>query len=292
MKGSSDYRQIVWIASYPKSGNTWVRLFLDAYFLNELDINDIVASVADDRAGLYDVGDGSQPERLPVDLQHLTRPMALLRLVRTYNADNHGIPLFVKTHTAHMLANGIELLPESLTKAVIFIVRDPRDVVSSFAKHMGCDIDQAITWMDDKYRTLTSAPGRMADFTSSWDGLTLSFLNADTHNVKVFKYEDMRADPVGVFSEILRHSGVDPDPLRVRQAIKLVELDKLRDIEKDMGFMESSPHAKNQFFGKGEVGGWKKKLSAKHAYRIEKLFRRVMKRLGYMEKSVGTVNLH
>ena len=276
-----NYKQIVWIASYPKSGNTWVRLFLDAYFLAELNINDVVCSVADDRAGLYAIGDGSNAECLPIELQHLTRPMALLRLVKQYNEANHGIPLFVKTHTAHMLANGIEMLPESLTKSVIYIVRDPRDVAPSFAKHMGCTLDESIKHMDDKFRTLSPRKGCMADFTSSWDDNVRSFINADTHNVGVFQYEDMRADPVKEFTKILLHSGVDPDPLRVRQALKLVELDKLRDIEQQMGFMESSPKAKDQFFGKGEVGGWKDRLDTSQVYRIEKQFGRTMKRLGY-----------
>jgi len=282
-KGSVHYRQIIWIASYPKSGNTWLRLFLDAYFLNELNINDVVASVSSNRAGLYDIGDGSKVGDLPVDIQHLIKPMGMTRLVRAYNTQNHGIPLFVKSHTAHMIANGVELYPMSLTRAVIFIVRDPRDVLPSFCKHMGCDLDQGIEWMSDKYKTLTDKQGLMADFLSSWHAHTNSFLNADTHNVKVFRYEDMRAEPVKVFSEILRHAGVDPEPLRVRQALKLVELDKLRDIEKDMGFMESSTHAKDQFFGKGEVGGWREKLTEKQQYRIEKLFGRTMKRLGYMD---------
>ena len=283
-----NYRQIVWLASYPKSGNTWVRMFLDAYFLDEVDINDVVCSVADDRAGLYAIGDGTKAEELPVDLQHLTRPMAFLRLVRQYNKANHGIPLFVKTHTAHMLANGVELLPMSLTKSVIFIVRDPRDVLPSFSKHMGCDLDQGIEWMNDKYRTLASRETRVADFISSWDDHTKSFLNADTHNVRVFRYEDMRANPVEQFAEILRHAGVEPDLFKVKRALNLVELDKLREAEKKEGFTESSHHAKDQFFGKGEVGGWKGKLNDKQRFRIEKLFGRVMKRLGYTKDKAAT----
>ncbi|MGB5336345.1 MAG: sulfotransferase domain-containing protein, partial [Woeseiaceae bacterium] len=195
---------------------------------------------------------------------------------------NHGIPLFVKTHHANMLTNGVEMLPCALTRSTIFIVRDPRDVLPSFAKHMGCDIDQAIEWMTDKYKTISPSDRCMADFISSWDAHTLSFLNTNTHNVKVFRYEDMRADPVKEFSAILKHAGVTPEPLRVRQALKLVELDKLREQEKIDGFMESSIHAKNEFFGKGEVGGWKDKLTPKHQHRIEKDFGRVMKRLGYM----------
>ncbi len=285
------YRKIVWLASYPKSGNTWVRLFLDAYFLGEIDINDIVCSVTDDRADRCQIGDGSNISDLPVDIQHLTRPMGLLRLVRAFNKNKFSeVPLFVKTHSAHMIANGIELLPEMLTQATICIVRDPRDVAPSFAKHMGVDVDTAIEYMQDKYRTLTSDPTRVADFMSSWSRHTNSYLNADTHNVRVFSYEAMRQNPVQEFSEILRHSGIEPDEIRVKAALDMVDLGRLRKIEAKEGFRESSPNAKNAFFGEGKVGG--NKLTDRQRYRISKAFRRTMERLGYLEKGRGVIKLH
>ena len=282
-----DYNQIVWLASYPKSGNTWVRMFLDSYLLEEVDINDVVCSVTDDRADRMQIGDGSHIAEAPVDIQQLARPMGLLRLVKEFNANNPITPLFVKTHSAHMLANGIELLPASLTKSVVYIVRDPRDVVVSFAKHMGSTIDEAIEYMDDRYRVLTSDPTRCADFLSSWDGHVNSFLNADTHNVRVFQYEEMRRNPVETFSRIVEHMGLPVDKNRVQQALERVELNKLREIEKDKGFVESSPHAKNNFFGHGRIGGWEKKLTPKQVHLIEKKFGRVMKRLGYLKQKVA-----
>lgn len=277
-----DYRQIVWLASYPKSGNTWLRLFLDAYLLGDVDINEILCTVTDDRADRVPMIDGSSIANLPVDIQHLARPMGLINLVRAYNQHgNKEVPLLVKTHTSHMVANGVELLPMSLTKAVVYIVRDPRDVVISFAKHMGVEIDVAIDYMCDKYRTLTSSNDRMADFLSSWDGHVNSFLNADTHNVAVFTYEGMRETPVATFSDILHHMGIPVDQKKVERALEAVEINKLREREKKEGFRESSPHAKDQFFGPGKVGNWDGVLTDTQRYRIERKFSRVMKRLGY-----------
>lgn len=279
-----DYKQIVWLASYPKSGNTWVRLFLDAYFFGDIDINEILTSVADDRAGLYALGDGSKTEDMPIDIQQLTRPMAMLRLVKQAQMTNRGIPLYVKTHTANMIANGVELIPAALTKGVVYIVRDPRDVLPSFAKHMGASMDDAVEWMNDKYRSLASRPGNVADFLSSWHGNVSSFLNDDVRPVKLIRYEDLREDPVKYFTEILEFSGVTPDPFKVRDAVKKVELSRVKKIEAEEGFKESSPHAKNQFFGEGKVGGWEDKLTPKQKFRIEKDFGRVMKRLGYLKQ--------
>lgn len=280
------HREIVWLASYPKSGNTWVRLFLDAYFLGEVNINEVVTSVADDNAARHTIGPNWDPRDLPVDVQQLTRPMGLLRLVLAYKQDKiEGIPLFVKTHNAHLVANGIEQLPECLTKATIYIVRDPRDVVLSFAKHMGETVDEAIDSMLDVYRVLEAKDAvKISDFISSWPKNVSSYANGDTHNIKVVKYEDMREKPVETFRGILEHAGVPPDNERIKQALELCEISKLQKAEKEDGFGEASPKNKDGFFsGGGKVRGWEDKLTLPQLRKIEKNCESMMRRFGYLE---------
>lgn len=283
-----DYQQIVWLASYPKSGNTWVRCFLDAYFLGELDINDIVCSIPDDSAYTHLVGDGSDVREFPIDIQALTRPMALLRVVRQYEAGKlPGVPLFVKTHAAHLLANGIEMLPLALTKAVVYIVRDPRDVILSFAKHTGQSVDEAIDKFFNKYSVLQAKEDmKVGDFVSSWPKHVASYVNADSHNVLVIRYEDMKADPVVEFTKILEHAGVEVDQDRVQRAVDTVTLENLRAQEAKNGFKESSKHAKDQFFGEGKTGGWVGKLTPAQLHRIEKGCQSMLKRF-YPERAVA-----
>lgn len=279
-----NYRQIVWLASFPKSGNTWVRCFLEAYYLGKVELNEMVCSVSDDLAFRYLVGDGSDPREFPIDIQHLTRPMAMLRMVRQFEANKiEGLPLFVKTHNAHVVANGIELLPASLTKSVVYLVRDPRDTFISFARHMGADHDVAIDWFLDKFRVLRAGEEhyKMTDFVSSWNKHVSSYANADTHNVKIWRYEDMKKEPVKAFADILRHSGVVPDMDKVKQAVETVRLDKLKEQEKKTGFVEASPKT-DGFFGNGQTGGWREKLAPKHAIRIEKECASMMKRFNYL----------
>jgi len=275
-----DYRQIVWLASYPKSGNTWLRTFLDAYYLDEIDINSLVCSVTDSTATRSLTGNGEDPTTYPIDIQQLTRPMAMLRLVQQWTANRFAdLPLFVKTHNAHMITNGIEWLPLQLTRAVIHIVRDPRDVLPSFAAHMGLDLDAGLEKMESKYNVLKT-PGvpSMADLISSWHMHTQSFINADTHNVQTFRYEDMKANPVDTFSKMLEHAGVTPDRDRVRKALEIVQIDKLRAQEASAGFTESSPHAKDQFFGSKH-----EPLTPKHRHALERRHGRLMKRLDYAD---------
>lgn len=280
-----DYKQIIWIASYPKSGNTWVRMFLDAYFLGELDINDMVCSVSDDTVFRHQIGDGSDPRQYPIDIQQMLRPMGLVRLVRAWE-ENHfaDIPLFVKTHNCNMIANGIEQIPEAVTKKVIHIVRDPRDVLPSFAKHMGSTHDEALEHMQDKFRVLFGErAGKMADFISDWGRNAKSYLQTDTHYVKTFRYEDMRKDPKKKFTEILEFAEVPVDEQRLEKALELVDISNIQKREKQDGFKEASPKNKDGFFGGGGKVGWQNKISIKHARQLEKSFGPIMKKLNYVE---------
>lgn len=253
--------------------------------MGEVDINEILCTVQDDPGNVYQPSTGDDIVSMPVDIQQLARPMAMLRFVLAYNTEGKTeVPLMVKSHCPHALINGIELLPHALTKGVVYLTRDPRDVVLSFSKHMGIDVDQGIEYMTDKYRTLNADNGRVADFLGEWGTHVRSYLNADSHNVKHFRYEDLKVDTEGTFMRVLAHIGLPVDENRVRKAVELTRLSKLQNQEQRDGFKESSPHARNQFFGKGLVGGWRDKLTSKQIYRIEKAFGSVMKRLGYLEK--------
>jgi hypothetical protein len=284
------HKEIIWLASYPKSGNTWLRLFIEQYLLGKYDLNGIITSVSDDTSTRYGVGDGSDPRDLPVEIQHLTRPMALLRLVRMFREHRPvaGMPLLVKTHNANMVANGVTLLPEQLTSATVHIVRDPRDVAVSFSKHLGLDIDTTINYMDDKYRVLstTTSALKMADFISSWKLHTRSFVEGDLINTLTVRYEDMMGDSIATFSRILTHIGIEPDAERVREAFAAVDLKQLREREQKDGFVESSPKNVNNFFGPGGKT-WHEVMSPLQSRRIKKMCGEFMQKFNYIERKAA-----
>lgn len=272
----TDYKQIVWIASYPKTGNTWARCFFDAYFIGDVDINELLTTISDAKTAAYNLDDSDMTsERM--EIQHLVRPSALLRTVKTYLSTTQEIPLFVKTHNANLLINGYELIPETLTKAVIYITRDPRDVLPSFSKHMGVDMNKGLEWMQDKYRML-GGEGKIIDFLSSYKNHVNSYLNSDTHNMITIRYEDMLSDPIDSFSKMLKHAGVNPDRNQVIKALEIVKLDRMKKAELKHGFSEDSKHAKGQFFGTKH-----KQISPKQKHAIEKACFRLMKRLNYVD---------
>jgi len=278
----SKYQQIVWLASYPKSGNTWLRMFLDAYFLGDVDINEVVTSVTDDLAARHQIGDGSDVRTLPVEIQQLTRPMALLRLVMAFNANKFAnMPLFVKTHNPNLVANGIDLLPVALTRSTIYLVRDPRDVAPSFARHTGTSVDKAIDGMLNRHNVLREDDAdstKTADVLSSWPTHANSFKADDQHGVLLVRYEDLKKEPERGFKAILNHAGVPVDEDRIFKAIETTRLENLRDQEEQQGFKEASPYAE-RFFRRGKG---KDELTKAQRVKIENKMGRMMKRLGYL----------
>tara|TARA_R110000787_G_scaffold36902_2_gene94022 strand:- start:2108 stop:2971 length:864 start_codon:yes stop_codon:yes gene_type:complete len=285
------HKDIIWLASYPKSGNTWLRLFFEQYLMEKFDLNKLLMSVGDDVSTRYGVGDGSDPRELPIELQHLTRPMALLRLVKAFKGNKPvaGLPLFVKTHNANIVTNGVTLLPEQLTHATIHIVRDPRDIAVSFSKHLGVDIDKTIGYMEDKYRVLNAKQInalKMDDFISSWRLHTKSFIEGDLINTRTFRYEDMIDNPVDTFSSILTHAGIEPDRVRVIAALEAVALQKLRAREEKDGFIEASHKNKSSFFGSGG-STWRDVLTLPQSRRIVRMADDVMRKLNYIERKVA-----
>jgi len=272
-------KHINWIASYPKSGNTWLRLFLEAYYLGSVDLNDILTSVGDDRADMHAVAPGVDVSELPIDLQLLARPMALMRYAAAYDCGEQTIPLFLKTHFPNVEVNGISTLPEALTRKTIYIVRHPYDVFPSFKKHMGFNDEQALAAMTNKRQIIAGRDQRTADFLGRWDAHVESYLKDDVHNVLVVKYEDMRSNPSMVFTAIMEHLTGQADPFKVEQALEQVKIDKLQRQEQETGFIESSKHAKDQFFsGGGQVG---KKLEPGVRKQLKKAFATTMRKLDY-----------
>lgn len=271
-----DFKKIVWIASYPKSGNTWIRMLMDVYFFGGVDINDVIASAGDSREEFYQI-DSQSPKRYPLNIQHCIRPAALTKMVLQHMQRNFaGVPMFLKTHNVNAEVGGLDLLPTALTRSVLYVTRDPRDVLPSFAKHMGLAHDEAVTTMTAELGYLSSENKIMLELTSSWAKHVRSYITEPQKNVGVFRYEDLNAAPEETFTSMLRHIGLEPDESKVKDAVEACELAKLKQQEEVVGFCEKSSKA-DKFFGATHDP-----LSAKHRALLESAFSREMKQLGYL----------
>ena len=280
-----------WLASYPKSGNTWVRIFLSAYIQDSSpDINKLIGTVSDQLPAAHHIG--YELDVNDVDPEHsvLTRSMALLRIAYTFKThddrviDGKVLPLILKTHVANVVIHGMRLVPPTLTDKVVLVVRDPRDVVLSYAKHFGYSIDKAIDAMLNDQIVLSDKSNRekAPHHTTSWRNHTFLYASATDLNVTIVQYEQLKEDPIKHFSWILEWLGIPVDKMRVKRAVVACELSKLRKQEDDKGFLEASDKT-NRFFGKGKTGGWNSVLTLDQRKRLEDGCKDMMIEFGYLE---------
>jgi hypothetical protein len=275
---------IYWLASYPKSGNTWTRAFLTNYWKNPdapVDINDFEGGPIASARGLFDEAVGVEASDLtPEEIENL-RP-------RVYQdvAANSKENLYLKVHDAYTYTpSGVPLLPKDVTAGVIYIIRNPLDVLVSFAHHSARPVEKMIPSMNDPKFAFVNNPrnlqNQLIQKLLTWSGHVLSWVDEPGLNVLVIRYEDMHARTEQVFSEVARFAGLELDAERLRKAIRFSSFDVLQAQEKEHGFDEKMPFSES-FFRKGKISTWREKLSDEQAVQIVAEHGAVMKRFGYL----------
>jgi aryl sulfotransferase len=273
--------RIVWLASYPKSGNTWLRIFL-ANFQSDneapADINNLEVAASSSRRAADDAL-GAECSDLTRDELERYRP-CVYRLI----ARRSEKTLFIKIHDAYTLNSRAEpLFPADVTACAVYLVRNPLDVAVSFARHANKTIDEVVDRMS-RESTLADHPDRL-DFELpqrllSWSQHVSSWIDQRAIPVRVMRYEDMHRRPCEEFAETVRFSGLDFDEGRVRRAVAFSSFDTLRHQELEHGFNEK-PYGVDSFFRSGRVGGWRDVLTPKQVGRLVEDHGVVMSRLGY-----------
>jgi len=277
---------IYWLASYPKSGNTWLRVLLTNYLRNAEEpasINDLDFSGAGFMSEHFD-------ERLGVDSADLTpRQINHYRpLVYEQMAAETLAPLFLKVHDAFELNDeGQPVFSKRATAGAIYLIRNPLDLAVSYAHHSDKSTDEVIRMMGHDDAMLVgpgTAGGQLPQKMRSWSGHVCSWVDAPGLNVRVFRYEDMIRTTVDVFTEIVRFAKLEVDETRVRKAVEFSRFERLRAQEAAQGFRERQPTAYS-FFRRGKAGTWREVLSDRQVSRIIKRHRTVMRRFGYLDSN-------
>jgi hypothetical protein len=287
----------IWLASYPKSGNTWFRMLMANLAAKDgkpVDINDLperggIASARGpfDHLTLIDSG------VLTHDEIDCLRPRVYEELARgedddEYDAKDAAPPVrFVKVHDAYTLTpNGEPLLAGARgADGAIVIVRDARDVAPSFANHNRMSIDDAITHMNDSLGVQCAGSRRLdtqlRQRLLGWSGYMASWLDQTDIPVHLIRYEDMQADTLDTFRGALDFAGRPASDEEIRRAVGHADFTELRRQESEKGFSETPRRPGGQFFRRGEVGAWRDELSAEQVARIEAAHAPMMRRLGY-----------
>lgn len=273
---------ILWLASYPKSGNTWVRVFLSNLLRDAdepADINRLERTPIAGARKLFDDYLGVTASDLTADEIDVLRP----RLYEQIAREARRTPI-LKIHDARLQVRGRELIPASATRGAIYIVRDPRDVAVSFAAHMGAEPARAIAAMAREDFALAAGfsrlPWQLRQRLSSWSGHATSWLEQRDFPVHVVRYEDLKRDPFETFGRLARFGGFADAPDKIEKAIAFSSFEVLRGQEDENGFDEKPTQA-DKFFRRGEAGGWRTSLTAEQSARIARDHAEVMARFGY-----------
>jgi hypothetical protein len=273
---------IIWIASYPKSGNTWLRLFLSCY------------SKTDDKEfNLQTLSQNDVYPNLKVLNALNVNHKKLLDIIKNWIPTQEYINLkkkvvFLKTHNSMCTINNYQFTNNKNTLGGVYLVRDPRDVALSYADHLQIDINQVVDNMlaSDYVEVDEDENGDQYNKTllGSWAENYNSWKTYNGRKILIIKYEDMILDPFKVFLKVIKYlneiNGTIIDENKIKNSIKKTSFQNLRMLEEKSGFPEK---AKGKFFfRKGKIGDWKDNLEKNLVFKIEEKFKNEMKELEYL----------
>ncbi len=275
----------MWLASYPKSGNTWLRAFLANYLNNA----ETPARINEWNVGFIASARNSFEELVGVEASDLTPEQIenLRPMVYRLHAEDSQETLFRKVHDAYQLtAGGEPMFPADVTHGVVYILRHPCDVAVSYAHHNSHSIDRAIACMNNPHHTLAGRQDgvdvQLKQKLLTWSQHARSWL-ASGLNCHVARYEDMHAQPLETFGAIVTFAGLAYDSARLQRALEFSSFQELQTQEARDNFNERPPRAPN-FFRQGKAGTWREILSASQVAQIVDAHRDVMRQFGYLDR--------
>lgn len=260
-----DPQQIIWLASYQKSGNTWMRVFLANYLAakdQKLSINQLEQFTTGDlRIDFFDKAAGGQFTGQSIEESLQIRPL-VQRLIARSKPGHH----FVKTHSCVATIHDVPLINPEVTAAAIYILRNPFDVVPSFARHSGLTIDEMIDAMSNPNAVFRSVDG-IYEMVGRWDEHIESWLSAPGLPHHFVRYEDMIADTRAAMTKTLEFLRIPINQSQLKKAVRASSFSELRRQERQQGFSER-PDRMEAFFVTGTSGGWREALTPGQVARI------------------------
>lgn len=266
----NDLHRIIWLASYPKSGNTWMRSLLAHYFMpagQAPDINNLRQfTTADVRQDFFDAANGGPFKASNIQEWVAMRGKAL-RLISAAKPPHH----FVKTHCQPIIVFDQHIIPPEVTTGAVYILRNPFDLAPSLARHQSSDIDTAIDRMTSPDTVMSSATG-ILDLLGRWDDHVRLWTSAEGLKKHVIRYEDMLENPARAVRPLIgRFLGQKISAPKLARAIKATEFAKMQKQETEKGFAER-PAGMEAFFVKGQSGVWREDLTPAQVGRIRDAF--------------------
>ncbi|ARU55249.1 sulfotransferase [Oleiphilus messinensis] len=278
---------LVWLASYPKSGNTWFRLFMAAltHGKTEIDLESISKTEIASSREWFLKDSGLDSTALTLQQINRIRPD-----IYRHHAKSQQSLSFHKVHDAYIYNDvGAPLFPPEISARVLYLIRNPLDVCVSFAHHAGHDdYDKMLLNMMDPEYAMAKTTYRPADQLQqqlrSWSQHVDSWELDSGIACLVIRYEDMKSDALAAFTRAARFLGLPSDAERIKQAIDACAFQKLKKQELEKGFKER-PKKSKSFFREGEVGTWRQKLDKALVEKFILSSRETLLRHGYIDEN-------
>lgn len=273
---------LVWLASYPKSGNTWIRHFLHSLIRSpdrSISINEMNELTAGDSAWpWYKDLLGKPIEECSNEEIAAVRPQAVKNI-----ADAAEGIVFVKTHNAMVKHLGTNTIEMSVTAGAIYIVRNPLDVAISYAHFRGKPIDDTIERMNMDAALAPTTDKQVYQYFGSWSEHVHSWTRRPIRQLHVMRYEDMLHKPLATFGRLAEFLRLPVTRDKLEAAIKASSFDNLKAQEEEAGFKER-PETTERFFRAGRADQWREVLTKAQIDAIVGPNREQMARFGYLPK--------
>tara|TARA_B100002051_G_C16599468_1_gene567191 strand:- start:168 stop:1001 length:834 start_codon:yes stop_codon:yes gene_type:complete len=276
---------IIWLASYPKSGNTFIRSFLSAYYFTKTGVFDFellkfIEQFPDKQFfnGFIKTKQEASEKWLPIQKELI---------------ESKKIKFF-KTHSAYGSYNKNPFTSSEVTIGGVYIVRDPRNIISSLMNHFSLEKEDALNMLFDESRGIKSKDNNFATYTflSSWANHFKSWTNIKSFKTMLIKYEDLQNNNEKIFVDLIKfinnllnnNQGIDYQ--KFKKALETTNFNFLKKKESEKGFLEAmfseERDKKIPFFNLGFKNNWKDLLDKKTTEKIESKFENEMKEIKYL----------
>ena len=282
---------IFWIASYPKSGNTWLRTLISSYYYSDDGIysDNIIKRI------------GQFPEKMHfTDFdynQNIVTDTSRFWIKAQEKINKDKKLKFFKTHNTFGALNNNHFTDNKNSIGAIYIIRDPRNVITSLMNHYELDNEQAIKWMTNEKNYIYDVSRFKEDgysdfqFVSSWNTNYKSWTVQKKIPIKFIKYEDLLNQTFTVFKDVINFINIttrNNEKIKIdklKNSVKSTFFDKLQDMEKKNGFSEAITSKKNNkkipFFNMGPKNDWKKILDKNSINKLNDHFKKNLIELSY-----------
>ena len=293
-----DYKKIFWISSYPRSGNTWLRLILCGLFftkdgnienfdilkkirkLDSLNNFEFVKEISINDYNLIFENSEYSKEALVAYTKYWIEAQKKIKI-------NDGTYAFFKTHNARVKLKENHYTNELTTLGFVYISRDPRDIVLSYSKFTNMDIDSTIDLLsNDTIMGKEKTNNNMLEIILSWKDHYRSWKKFTAVPSLFLKYEDLLNDIEMEINKITDffyknfYIEISNKNEKIKNVIKSTNFDNLKNMENRNGFFEKSEYS--DFFRSGKTKQWKNELNQDQKNLIEQSFKNQMIELGYM----------